>query len=313
MEEVATGTGKGEKVWVRLTFSNGLKGLEINVQAVPELENFVKNLGSGVIIPMGPDRMGTWYNPALEKGWHGPDQKLEFWDSQHTIDNGYYTMHALGERLFQGNQANLSFLRLVGISEVGGITFGELKPYSRSERVRIKGQISAAVKEFALDYLTPNRSVFNLVSDPDRVRGSGDQVIRPAAIPLGGGVVLMRDGAIPELTQRDPRDRDLLEPTRTFTIDGGARATTGRAITGRPIFRNIDDETRPAPERTINWTPLDHPPGEGVGIWDNPPTHQPDGEAFLLVADDLQRLVEDDDTLLDDDDPIDPPEDDLDE
>lgn len=258
MEEITTESGKsGEKVWVRLTFLNGLKGLEINVKAVPELENFIKNLGSGAIHPVTSNH---WYNPAEEKGWHGKVQKNEVWAMEHTIDNPYYSLHYVGERLIQGSQVNLSFLRLVGISDEGGITFGEAKPYSRSERVRIKGQISVAVREFVLDYLTPNRSVFNLVSDLDRVRAEGDQVIRPAQTSTGGARVTQP--MPPPLPPRD-NERDLVVgPITTRTI------------------RNRDLEAAARGAR-INWTPMT------AGDWDNGGT-MPDAVATVRATEAFQ-------------------------
>ena len=76
-------------------------------------------------------------------------------------DNTVITLDNLGQplikdgRLEGGNTlVNISFLRLVGISE-GGVTFGVRGVYSTERLHRLRDVISLATRKFYIDYLRP--------------------------------------------------------------------------------------------------------------------------------------------------------------
>ena len=76
-------------------------------------------------------------------------------------DNTVITLDNLGQPLIKDGRVeggntliNISFLRLVGISE-GGVTFGVRGVYSTERLHRLRDVISTATRKFYIDYLRP--------------------------------------------------------------------------------------------------------------------------------------------------------------
>ena len=161
-----------ENSWIDFTLTRGpirgkernRVGLIIKVKARPDLEEFMKGLAQGQKLPL--DAIGdTWQN------FNQDGKPLEFYqmDNHRFESNRIYSVDAVGQAplIADGRNArnalsiatddvvNLSFLRLVGISNENGVTVGIPGAYSGDYIRRLRGLLPTAVKLFLQDYVVP--------------------------------------------------------------------------------------------------------------------------------------------------------------
>lgn len=137
-------------------------GIEVGVKTIPEVEDFMKQLGGGRKI--GIDGYGRAWQPM--KG-----AILEAYDMYEAIDgeNGAYRLDALNSPLNYDGYANLSFLRLAGTSEGAGITFFVKGVQSLPALRTLRDKIAAATKMFFIDYLRPVDMVIKISTQEVRL------------------------------------------------------------------------------------------------------------------------------------------------
>jgi hypothetical protein len=134
-------------------------GLTVNVQAHPRVEAFFKELADDIVSP----------NTIAGRGWFAVDNKPLKAYINHTssleqlrCDQGMLiNLDRLGAPLIETSSSsgeevlNLSFLRLVGISEEGGVTFHLKSVYSLQGLFRLRDLIQNAQNKVYNSYLRP--------------------------------------------------------------------------------------------------------------------------------------------------------------
>lgn len=146
--------------WAKIRLKNGKAGLEVRVKVQPELEEFIKSLGTGKI---------NLCEDYGHKEWQPVDaQPLRVYDFHEEIDGvgNDFHMSLPGRDLIFDATPNLSFLRLVGIGAENGVAFTVRKPYSRQERERIKSAIFKGIKTIIQNYLA--KDVYDMVLVPKK-------------------------------------------------------------------------------------------------------------------------------------------------
>lgn len=151
---------KSGELCLRVTLSRCDVGIQVNVKASPLIEAYMKGLGNGEATPVA----------ALGKNWtkvkeDGPE--LAIWDASRSAlsslqDNqAKFALNYPGRDLslageIAPNCVNLTFLRLVGISEKDGVTFN-IKGivYSLDGLRTIKNAIGQAGRELYVNYIRP--------------------------------------------------------------------------------------------------------------------------------------------------------------
>jgi hypothetical protein len=156
---------KGGERKISLTLHRGSSGLSLSIKAIPQIEEFFQKLSHGekeVVAIHG----GMWLDPD-------PTRPLQVYyldrsclptvkgDGSETT----YTLEKPGEALFERVQSprtgescihpNISFLRLVGISEPGGLTFAIRGVYSKDEVIKMRDRIADSLRRFYIDYMQP--------------------------------------------------------------------------------------------------------------------------------------------------------------
>lgn len=143
-------------------------GLLITVKTLPRVEEFMQSLGSGEVVDVG----------VVGRHWQAiGGQPLHAYIIQnintHPGDDGsMVSLDKLGSPLLlmdpeRGEKyptINLSFLRLRGISEGAGVTFGIKGVYSLEEMQRIEKRLTAAQRKFYNDYMRPIDITIQLVT-----------------------------------------------------------------------------------------------------------------------------------------------------
>lgn len=143
---------RGERVG-DLTVSRGSKGLTISVKVHPSIEELLRSWGTGAIDSV----------TAYGRHWtssDGEDMKAYALatETPRTFRSGsdnYVLTHVGQPIMIDEGYLNLSFLRLVGISEGTGIKFSVRGVYSTQELRLIREKISLAIRQFYMDYLLP--------------------------------------------------------------------------------------------------------------------------------------------------------------
>lgn len=146
MEETTSSYGS---LGIHLRFRRFTGGVQMNVRALPEVEEFVKGLGDGATIPLS-QYGGIWSAPgeAVEPLVYNLDQAMRSAD---------FTLGGIGEALVDERRghANLSFLRFKGISQEGGVTFVVKSPMSRTMIRGIGPVLSRAASRLVDEYISP--------------------------------------------------------------------------------------------------------------------------------------------------------------
>ena len=129
------------------------QGIMINVKAVKGVENFMEMLGSGRQIDV--DVSGRHWR-ALQ------GETLKVYElttpiaaegSKHEVD---FRLDRVGYPLIDDTDlANLSFLRLVGISEGAGVWFGLKCVLSLDEMRDIRDKLAKVERQFYINYMRP--------------------------------------------------------------------------------------------------------------------------------------------------------------
>lgn len=177
---------------IQVTVGRSADGLRINVWARPEVEEFVRGLGTGEQHDV--QVMGRYWVPV---GVDKAAKKLLAYDaSNHPIytvavnEKLSFRLDKPGQPLFEpaprvdlrlygedeerprpaarpmGECLNLSFLRLVGISEGGGVSFAIRGVYERASIDHLGAQVEAACNRFYREYLKPYRLIVTVSTMP---------------------------------------------------------------------------------------------------------------------------------------------------
>jgi hypothetical protein len=156
--------------WVDFTLKRGSirgkdrnkVGLVLTVRAQREVEDFMSGLANGRRLPV--DAVGeAWYAVGSE------ETPLEFYAVESQFENKRaYSLDQVGGPLLitqpsprgivsspADDIANLSFLRLAGISGEGGVSIGLVGAYSWDYINRARSAMPMALKQFLHDYLVP--------------------------------------------------------------------------------------------------------------------------------------------------------------
>ena len=139
---------KGGIFYLDISIRRGPKGLELGVKADPKLETFIKSLGSGIKEQV----------EAYGRSWYSltPGKSLEVYPLENSLHADAYTLDAVTE-LFKSRdgRTNLSFLRIVGISEPEGIRFGMSGPFSKTYVREVLSDIGRETRNLIKDYVVP--------------------------------------------------------------------------------------------------------------------------------------------------------------
>jgi hypothetical protein len=139
-------------------------GLIVKIHARRDIEDFASSLSQGRRMPV--DAVGElWQNCNPD------DVPLEYYDADTRLENNrLYRLDVIGGPLLIGNDdgrrgngeetVNLSFLRLVGISQESGVVVGFAGAYSNDYAKRANRLLMPALKQFLHDYIVP--ITFNL-------------------------------------------------------------------------------------------------------------------------------------------------------
>jgi hypothetical protein len=144
-------------------------GLVIHVKADPQLTSFIKSLSDDptvVDIPSG----GVWAPMPNDQGITKPLLLVNTSIRQEVVDP-YYTLTNPSERLIRNSVrrevnkvVNLSFLRLYGIDNEEGVTFGLLGAYSLTYVKSALADITQQTKRFIQDYIAPIKLSLSITS-----------------------------------------------------------------------------------------------------------------------------------------------------
>lgn len=142
-----------KRKWAKILIQNNKAGagIDITVRALPEIEQFMKNLGRGRKDPI-ESYGGMWIKPD--------ERSLDVYALAQGLseDRVNYTIAYPGrEIILDDDVVNISFLRLAGISEGTGVTFTLAGVMSAKERIDLRNKFSRAVRQFCLDYITPTK------------------------------------------------------------------------------------------------------------------------------------------------------------
>lgn len=173
--EVAVVSKGGEtRIMVELqreVHRSGKEGVTVrlNVKAHPIVEAFMRDLGKGETVEVGAH--GRYWVPCdKEKPLIAYDLSMPL-EVTRTPSGTALTLERLGqplsERVDRYEFINLSFLRLVGVSEGAGVSFHLKGVYPLETLKKIRDQISEASTTFYIAYMKPlNLSV--IVSTQER-------------------------------------------------------------------------------------------------------------------------------------------------
>ena len=156
--EISTVTKSGTIV-TQVTISRSPKGVSLTVTAQPAVEEFARALGDGDSQDVRV--YGRYWHQIgnMPLRIYNHDSKLVKLEMLSVEDQGSkiaFRYDQPGHPLYDGNGClNLSFLRLVGISEGAGVTFGVSGVYTLENLRRIRDHISVAGRKFYVHYMRP--------------------------------------------------------------------------------------------------------------------------------------------------------------
>lgn len=163
---------KGGETPIEILLSRKSKvGLRLSVKAFPQIEDYMRALGTGDRIPV--ELSGRHWRPVNQS-----DPPLMAYNLTERLSlKGAYNLDALGQpleaedRYYDGpptppgaitldggrsnGWVNLSFLRLAGISEGAGVSFQVRGVYTTDAAIELGERLSKAAYRFFLDYLRP--------------------------------------------------------------------------------------------------------------------------------------------------------------
>lgn len=148
---------KGGETRIRTILHRTSAGLSITVWAVPEVEEFMRRIGNGETVAV--NSIGRHWTPLTSDALYAYAMP-PMTEQLHTDEGGPITLERLGHPLLEQvggkyEQINLSFLRLRGISEGQGVTFGVKGVYSLGHLRKMLDKVNGATRKFYVDYMRP--------------------------------------------------------------------------------------------------------------------------------------------------------------
>ncbi len=159
--------------WVGLKIARGVRGsknisLSLTIKGHPDLEEYMSNLANKEVSPVS----------AYGDLWESLDNKaLEVYNIERSFPSQLYSLESVGLALLPNfaadygkkavsspDLANISFLKLVGISRPEGVTVGIVGPYSADYIYKFKQLWPGAVRQFLQDYIVPITINLSVVS-----------------------------------------------------------------------------------------------------------------------------------------------------
>ena len=161
IDETAT-LNKGGETVVEVRFRRNVAGLLINARTVRAIEDFMQGLGDGSTVDVrtaGRLWVPTTSTPlmaySMSNGFPGEHNNIFRLDQ---LGRNIIVASREGEPFLSSTNepvANLSFLRLVGISEGAGVQFGVKGVYSLDTVVTMRDQVIEASRRLYIAYLKP--------------------------------------------------------------------------------------------------------------------------------------------------------------
>jgi hypothetical protein len=165
---------KSGETRIQTSLSRSSDGLKVTIWAQPQVEDFLRSLGTGSVIDV--QTLGRYWAPAgrelfvysLSKELGGLDVNGKF---SYYLDHPGTAISSIPEEGYSltrggGGALNLSFLRLVGISESGGVSFTVKGVYTRSMITQLGSQIEQATQKFYREFLKPYKLVISVSTMP---------------------------------------------------------------------------------------------------------------------------------------------------
>lgn len=142
-------------------------GVNVGIKVDPIVEEFFRKWGGG-----GQDDVRA---VGAHRMWRGPDGQvtpLRIWTFQNREeeDAGYTLFQPGGPLMTESNIVNMSFLRLVGASEPGGVEFTCDMVISRAELDRIAQRVRRASEMFYAEYIQPVGMRIRVTTSADEIR-----------------------------------------------------------------------------------------------------------------------------------------------
>lgn len=153
IDETSTAMVKRGEECVRVSLRRSINGLRVTVKAHPSIEALLRAWGED----SAPSSINTgrhWTSATLLKVY-------QLYQATGRLGDGkeLYRLDAAGMPLLieddYGESVNISFLRLVGVSEGAGITFELRGVFTLTIMENLQKKIMRACKRFYQDYLLP--------------------------------------------------------------------------------------------------------------------------------------------------------------
>lgn len=154
-----TSVVKGGEVCIDFSLERSSEGLKGIIKAHPRVEEFMKNLSGGDLVQVGT--VNRYWVPTKTSGVplnaYGLNTKIDTFGAQDmdfTIDRlGAPLLEAIPD--YRKERINLSFLRLVGISEGAGVSFNIKGVYSKELVTKMLDGIGIGLRKFYIDFIRP--------------------------------------------------------------------------------------------------------------------------------------------------------------
>lgn len=140
---------KGGTTWVELGLRRGGMGLEVWLKTTSEVEGLMKGLGNG------EPQDAAYYS----RDWYSADKgnplRIYPLDDENSLKG--YRLNEVCHPLYEDRNGrfNLSFLRIVGISDPLGVRFYVRGPISKKAVRGLKDELPDAIKRLILEYVVP--------------------------------------------------------------------------------------------------------------------------------------------------------------
>ena len=141
---------KNDICWLEIAIAGKLKGLEFHVKADHRIEEFIKSISQDSM-PL------TEYGGWIAKPASCPIPQ-EVYSVNDNPNGDLYRFDAVGGSFLKTPRdlrVNLSFLKLVGISNPNGVEFITTTPISNGTVKTIAADILQATEKFVKDYILP--------------------------------------------------------------------------------------------------------------------------------------------------------------
>lgn len=145
MQSIETVVNKSGERWLEFTTLPTKEGLLVRVKTKLVVEEFMRGLGDGSSDPV----------EVYDRYWLG--KNLRVYKLSRRIGGDLYRVDAPGKGLMEegASMSNLSFLRLVGVSE--GVEFVVKDVYSTELRRQIRDKVGESFRRLVEDYIKPVR------------------------------------------------------------------------------------------------------------------------------------------------------------